>query len=63
MTGSVRKPQRGTRYLKPNLNNLRGKRGKRLLKFIYNLPAPQTEELSKNVEKYITDALSRRHDD
>lgn len=36
------------------------KNGTELLKFIWNLPDPKTEDLSKNAEK--SEALYRRHD-
>lgn len=57
----IKKPVRRMRYVKPPLNRLRSRREKRLFRFIRDLPDPATEQLSRDVEQYIQEALCRRH--
>ena len=47
-------------YRIPQINNLRGKKGRKFLEAIRNLPPSDFTELKKKVDKYVQDALEKR---
>ena len=55
--------KRDVKYKRPLLINLKGKKGKRLLEFVRNLPEPNRAELEEQVEKYIQHNLRARENE
>lgn len=50
-------------YRKPNLNNMRGKKGRQLLEDIRQLPVRSMDNLTREVDQYVHEiAKQRKHD-
>ena len=59
----VKRHRRCAVYRKPNLNNMRGKRGRQLLADIRNLPVHSMDNLTREVDQYVHEmAKLRKHD-
>lgn len=47
-------------YRIPKTNNVKGKKGRKLIEFVRNLPDPDTKKLQKNVDVYVKKAIEAR---
>lgn len=48
------------RYGKPNMNNLKGKKGRAVLAEIRSMKAPSTEEIRREADVYMKQILAKR---
>ena len=48
-------------YRIPNMNNLKGRKGRRILEEIRNLPAPDFAPLQKEVDVYVAKIVEERN--
>ena len=54
---------RETRYWKPNMNNLKGKKGREIMAQLRNMQKPSTHELEQETNAYMEKILaSRQHE-
>ena len=61
MTGALK--MRNTQYWKPNMNNLKGKKGREILSQLRSMQAPSTEQLEDEAKKYMEKILAKRRDE
>ena len=61
MVGEV--TMRETRYWKPNMNNLRGKKGREIMAQLRNMQKPSTHELEQEANAYMEKILARRQNE
>ena len=50
-------------YRVPNMNNLKGRKGRRILEEIRNLPAPDFAPLQEEVDAYVAKIVEDRRKD
>ena len=60
MIGEVKMRARG--YWKPNMNNLKGKKGRQILLQLRNMQSPSTEKLENEAKKCMDRILAQRRD-
>lgn len=58
MIGAVRMRDRG--YWKPNMNNLKGKKGRQILSQLRNMQSPSTEKLENEAKDCMDRILAKR---